>query len=97
MITFHLTPYQVPALSDKMKWDHIEDKRSLTNSGWHDVRVALIEAYSGEQVDADFQVDIALLKDKNLYPYLNETKGQWQVDTSHMEHHEWLQLLEGLW
>lgn len=96
MITFHLTPYNVPALSDKTKWDHIADKRGLINGGWHDVRIALINAYTGDEVEVDFQVDIALLKDKDLYSYLENTKGKWQIDTSHMEHHEWLQILEEL-
>ena len=99
MITFHLTPYNTPPLNAKTKWDHIEDKRAkpLASSGtWHEVRVALIRAASDELIDADYQVDIVLLKDKDLRPYLEKTIGKWEIYTGHMEHHEWIDLLKEL-
>ena len=98
MIEFHLTPKSTPALSDKTKWDHIEDMRmGVVDLGtWHDVRVALIRAIDGDDTERHFQVDIALLKDKALQPYLQRAWGKWNVYCGHMECYEWLELLSEL-
>ena len=98
MITFHLTPLSTPALNEKTKWDHIEDMRmkDIACGTWFEVRVALIRAMDGDDTDRDFQVDIALLKDRDTQQYLQKARGKWDIYCGHMECYEWIHLLAEL-